>query len=123
MEEGYNQKLNKEREINIQKIKEEKDKSNELLNEKRELENEYNKLKIQLEKHQLIYQTSNQKLIIILIILNINNIHYIKNILDDIFGEEEFNEVTYILMKNLEAHKIDSEKLDKVNILRLFYSH
>jgi hypothetical protein len=33
---------------------------------------------------------------------------------EELYKEDEFNEFTYILLKNLEAHKITSEDLNKV---------
>ncbi len=60
MEDGYNQKLLKEKENNLQKIKIEKDKYTELFIEKNDIENELNKLKIEVDhiKTSEVYESS-----------------------------------------------------------------
>ena len=61
MEEGFNQKLLKEKENSLLKLKAEKDKYTELFIEKNELENEFNKLNIEFEQLKISKTDKNSK--------------------------------------------------------------
>jgi len=61
MEEGFNQKLLKEKENSLLKLKAEKDRYSELFIEKNELENEFNKLNIEFEQLKISKTDKNSK--------------------------------------------------------------
>lgn len=98
LEDSYNQKIIKEKENSLAKLKAEKDKCTEILIEKNQLENECSKLKLEIEqiKASKAYDDVSSAKI------------------EQIYKEEEYNELAYVLLKNFEANRFDLEIINEV---------